>query len=136
LSFDAFIGIPYVDRGRDVAGCDCYGLLRLVYAARGIDLPSHDDRYATAADAAAMDRLIAGELDDWREVERGTERALDGVLIREGRYVRHIGVVTSPGKVLHVQPGGTSRIEPYRVGLLAQRVVGFYRHRHDMDHYA
>jgi hypothetical protein len=58
------------------------------------------------------------------------------VLIREGRCVRHIGVVTSPGKVLHVQPGGTSRIEPYRVGLLAQRIVGFYRYRDDMHDYA
>jgi hypothetical protein len=30
--------------------------------------------------------------------------------------------------LLHVQQGQTSRIERYRCGVLAPRVVGFYRH--------
>ena len=41
MSLSNFVGIPHADLGRDRAGCDCYGLLRLVYAEDlGIALPS------------------------------------------------------------------------------------------------
>lgn len=130
IDFSAFIGIPYVDKGRDYGGADCWGLKYLVYRdVRGIELPAYSDRYATAADRAAIARFIAGEMDDWTEIPHGKERPFDGVLMREGKFPRHIGTVTSPGQLLHVQPGMTSCIERYRSGLLANRVVGFYRYR-------
>jgi cell wall-associated NlpC family hydrolase len=130
-AFSNYVGIPYIDRGRGIDGCDCYGLLRLVYRElRGIDLPSYVERYVTGADRAAMDALIAGELDPWERIERGKEQAFDGLLMREGSMVRHIGVVTEPGSVLHVEAGSVmSRIERYRSGMLKNRVVGFYRYR-------
>lgn len=126
--FDAFIGIPYLDKGRGRSGLDCWGLVRLVYRdLLGIDLPSYLDRYMTAADRKAIAALIAGELDPWQQIGAGQEVMFDAVLMREGRLSRHIGLVTEPGRVLHVNEGHTSRIEPYRHGLLANRVVGFYR---------
>lgn len=130
MIFDRFVGIPYLDRGRSLVGCDCWGLLREVYRElRGIDLPSYSDRYVTAADRRALSALIADELEPWDEVVRGQERAFDGVLMREAGVVQHIGVVTAPGQVLHVERGETSRIERYRTGPLSHRVVGFYRFR-------
>jgi cell wall-associated NlpC family hydrolase len=131
MIFDRFVGIPYLDRGRSIVGCDCWGLVHQVYRElRGIDLPSYAERYVTGSDRVAMARLIAGEIDDWSEIERGREHCFDGVLMREGGFPRHIGIVTTPGLLLHVQPGETSRIERYRDGhLLANRVVGFYRYR-------
>jgi hypothetical protein len=48
--FDRYIGIPWIDRGRGIAGCDCYGLLRLVLSElRGVELPSLSDLYTSAA---------------------------------------------------------------------------------------
>lgn len=130
MIFDRFVGIPYLDKGRSIVGLDCWGLLHLVYREiRGIDLPSYAERYVTGSDRAAMARLIAGELDDWQEIPEGQEGTFDGVLMREGNFLRHIGIVTTSGMVLHVQPGETSRIERYRSGILANRVVGFYRYR-------
>lgn len=130
MSFDHFVGVPYLDRGRSAAGCDCWGLLHLVYRELlGIELPSYCDRYVSAADRKAMARLIGGELGDWVEVPEGQEQTFDGVLMREGRYPRHIGIVTVPGMLLHVQSGVTSRIERYRWGSLKNRVVGFYRYQ-------
>lgn len=128
MIFDRFVGIPYLDRGRSIVGVDCWGLLFLVYRElRGIELPSYAERYVTGSDRVAMARLIAGELDDWQEIEAGEERTFDGVLMREGNFPRHIGVVTQPGMVLHVFDGQTSRIERYRSGILANRIAGFYR---------
>lgn len=129
-AFDRFVGLPYLDKGRSIIGVDCWGLLWMVYRElRGIELPSYAERYVTGADRKAMARLIAGELDDWREVPAGKEKAFDGVLMREGRFPRHIGVVTQPGMLLHVEQGETSRIERYRSGILASRIVGFFRYR-------
>lgn len=130
MIFDRFVGIPYLDKGRSIIGCDCWGLLWMAFRElRGVELPSYAERYVTGADRLAMARLIAGELDDWEEIRKGEEQPFDGVLMREGNFPRHIGLVTTPGLVLHVSSGETSRIERYRSGILANRVVGFYRYR-------
>lgn len=129
MSLDRFVGLSYVDRGRSFDGVDCYGLLRLVYSEMlGIELPSYHDQYATSADRKALGSLIAGELDPWTEVAAGDERGLDAVLMRSGRDVMHIGLVAQPGRLLHIEEGATSRIEPYRSGKLRHRVIGFYRY--------
>lgn len=129
-AFDRYVGIPYVDKGRLITGCDCWGLLWLVYREqRGIDVPSYSEDYVTGADRKALSRLIADELEPWREVDAGSERPFDAVLMREGRFVRHIGVVMEPGRLLHVSSGAASLIERYREGALKHRVVGFYRYR-------
>ncbi len=127
--WDRFVGIPYADKGRDLSGCDCWGLVFLVYRSRGIALPSFHDRYTLPADRKALAALIAGELEPWDEIPRGCERTLDALLMREAGHVRHIGVVTEPGMVLHVERGGTSAIERYRAGNLRHRVAGIYRYR-------
>lgn len=124
---DAYVGLPFLERGRDRGGCDCWGLLRLVYRdCLGIDLPSYGDRYETTQDAAGLQALITGELEPWRLV--GLETALDAVLLSEGGIIRHVGVVERPGLLLHVENGSTAVIEPYRTGRLKRRVVGFYRY--------
>jgi cell wall-associated NlpC family hydrolase len=130
LIFDRFVGIPWLDKGRSIVGCDCWGLVWMVYRElRGIELPSYSEHYVTAADRRATARLIAGELDDWQEIPSSEEIVFDGVLMREGQFPRHIGIVTAPGMLLHVSEGETSRIERYRSGILANRIVGFYRYR-------
>lgn len=130
MSFDRFVGIPWSDKGRDFTGADCWGLLWLVMRElRGIDLPSYSDQYVTASDRKALDRLIAGELSPWLEISVGAEQPFDAVLMREGRFLRHVGLVVDDGRLLHVSSGSTSVIERYREGLLRNRVVGFYRYR-------
>lgn len=130
MVFDRFVGIPYLDRGRSIVGLDCYGLVRLVFRElRGLELPSYVERYVSAADRAAIASLIAGELDPWDEIAPGGEMPFDAVLIRELDAVSHIGLVVTPGMMLHVAAGETSRIERYRSGALKHRVAGFFRYR-------
>lgn len=125
--FDPFVGLAWADKGRGEA-VDCWGLVHKVFAdLRGIDLPSYGERYATAADRRALAGLIDGELDAWREIQPGSELRFDAVLMRKGAFASHVGIVTDPGLVLHVSAGETSVIERYRSGVLARRVVGFFR---------
>jgi cell wall-associated NlpC family hydrolase len=130
--FDRFVGIPWVNRGRSIVGCDCWGLVWMVYRdLRGIELPSYSDRYVTAKDRDAIAALIAGEIDPWDEIPAGQEMPFDAALMHESGIVRHIGIVTAPGRLLHVERGETSRIERYREGVLLHRLSGFYRYRGD-----
>jgi cell wall-associated NlpC family hydrolase len=123
------VGIPYRDKGCDTSGCDCWGLLRLVLAElRGFALPSLHEHYAASFDRAAIAALAQAETSAaWDEVAPGDERELDGVLMR-GEPL-HIGVVTSPGRTLHVERARTSVIESYRASPLRHRILGFYRFR-------
>ena len=131
IPFDRFVGLPYADRGRDRAGVDCYGLLRLVYLeALGIELPCHAEDYVTAVDRREIASLIAGELDPWHRVEEVDARPGDALLMRNGRLASHVGVVAPRRRVLHIEASGmTSRLEAYDGGTLAARKVAFYRYR-------
>jgi hypothetical protein len=113
-------------------GCDCWGLIVLVYQSVGISLPGHDEKYASAEDRRHLDALISGEvLQEWLPVIPGTECHLDGVLLREAGEIRHVGLVADPEArlLLHMVPGVGSVVERYDHGKLRPRVAGFYRHR-------
>lgn len=128
--FDAYVGIPYVTRGRVRDGADCWGLVRLVYAElRGIDLPSYAEDYVSSTDRAAIADLIEGGLPAWERVPAGSEKLFDGVLMRVKRDECHIGLVVAPGRVLHVENDKLSCVEPYGSWRLAHRITGFYRYR-------
>lgn len=127
FDFSAFVGVPWLDRGRDLRGCDCWGLHRiLVSLGQGLDLPSYDDGYVGPADRAAIQGLIDGDRCLWGRVERGAERPFDLVLLRGNPW--HVGTVVLPGRMLHVPEGRSSVIEPFTTGRFGRRVEGVYRH--------
>lgn len=128
--FDAYVGIPWRDRacGRD--GCNCWGLVRLIYQAeRGIELPAYSDRYATEADRAGVAAIVAGERSTWDEIGAAGALPFDLVLMRDGGFASHIGVVCGRGLVLHVFQGGASMIERLNSVAVRSRIVGFFRYR-------
>jgi cell wall-associated NlpC family hydrolase len=132
-----YVGLPFVDGGRDRSGVDCWGLVRLVYAERvGIPLP--DFAEIRAKDWRAVGREIADAVneDEWLPVLRGQEKELDVVLMRghgsTGRGLVglpcHVGVIAPLGAVLHVE-AGTDAVAPKLVSpTVKDRIVGVYRH--------
>ncbi len=127
--FDDLIGVPFADRGRGRSGCDCWGLVYLAYAELlGIDLPHCLDGYASHADRAAIAVLVSNGVSAWRSVPPGSERRFDAVLMLHRGAPVHIGLVTRPGRVLHVEAGSASGIDRYRVPRFRYPIEGFYRH--------
>jgi cell wall-associated NlpC family hydrolase len=126
-----YVGVPFKEHGRDRAGLDCYGLLRLVAAEQhGIELPSYVEGYTTTTDRVEIPKLIAGGIDqDWHSVPSGEEREGDAVLFRIFGQPLHVGVVLAPPRFLHVMRGIDACVEDYRSAVWARRVLGFYRHR-------
>lgn len=91
------VGIPYRAGGRDRSGCDCWGLVRLWFAERGIDLPSYDGpTIPSGHPALAAARAGASA---WRRVD--APRVGDLGLWTRPRRELHAGVMAAPGMVLH-----------------------------------
>lgn len=136
MDLNEFVGIPWKVRGDDFTGCDCWGLLRLVYSRRfGITLPAFHDEYDTVEDRTAIRELFDGHMPEylgdhgWHEVYPGEERPGDGVLMTLGSRPIHVGVVQHLGRLLHVDFGmANSTIESYKAPKLCKRIAGFYRH--------
>ena len=123
-----YIGIPFAARGRDRSGCDCWGLFRLVKAERdGIALGKFLE-YDDVCDPA-IPSLLAANLDGrWLKIPQGQEREGDGLLIRFLGEPMHVGMVVSPGYMLHAVKGTDSCIESYYSPKWISRIEGIYRY--------
>ncbi|MBT9370268.1 NlpC/P60 family protein [Rhizobium sp. CSW-27] len=131
----AYVGIPYAEFGHDEQGCNCWGLVVLVYgAAFGIRLPTYHGCYASIEER----REIAGLLDNergspsWRRVTEA--RPGDVAVFRRGALETHVGLVIDPGRMLHVTADDQSKIESYTTGAWKHRLTGIYRHTDRIDH--
>jgi len=130
INANRYIGIPFAERGRSWEGCDCWGLVRLVYAEEyGIDLPSYLDEDYTTTDGPHVSSLIDHrKADGWRPLPPGEERAGDVVLLRVTGLPCHVGIVLRPGQMLHIMRGTNACVERYWSPLWNRRVMGIYRH--------
>lgn len=127
-----YVGIPWRVHGRDRAGCDCWGLVRLVLSERfGIEVPAYNSGYqgASRADIDDIAQLIADRPPQWAEVERGQERPGDVVLLRLWGRPCHVGIVVGGGRMLHIEEGVDSVCEPYDGPAWRKKVAGIYRWR-------
>lgn len=130
-----YVGVPFVDDGRSIDGCDCWGLFRLVYTERlGIDLPSYGD--TSARDLLGVtEAMSAGVAVDerWREVLVPQE--YDGVLMRAygARDPGHVGIMIGAKQLLHVERKTAAVIVPLDHYSVRSRILGFWRHQQCMN---
>lgn len=124
-----YVGLPFLDQGRDRMGVDCWGLVRLVFSGvLNIDLPSYTERYVSTDEVREVAALV-GDVsahEPFRRVQVGRE--FDVPVFAAMGHPIHVGVVVKPGLMLHVSAGFESRVESYRDTRWASRLVGFYRH--------
>lgn len=123
-----YVNIPFADKGRDIGGCDCYGLIRIVYRdVLGIRLPEYKEVYSNTKDNKGMSALFMNESAKWKKVISPI-LFLDVVVLRVDGLPIHCGLVVAKGKMLHSLRACNSAIESYNELLWKNRIVGFYRH--------
>ncbi len=128
MDWSPFVGVPFLDKGRALDGCDCWGLFRLAFqAGTGIELPAIDEGYQGRADRAGVARLVEGGKADWIPVDPGAERPFDAVLMTI-RGFQHLGIVVKGGSMLHMPRDASSAIEPYRTARYERVIAGFHRY--------
>lgn len=127
---DRFIGLPYLPFGRDRAGCDCWGLAKVVYQDElAISLPDYLG-YSSIEEHAELAAVIAGATTSalWLPVD-GAPEAFDIAVFRRGHLETHVGIVVRPGLMLHIARDDCAKLETYRTGPWSHRLTGHFRHR-------
>ncbi len=123
--FSRYLRVPYLNRGRDLAGWDCYGLCRFVLAERfGVLVPSYVETYQDAEQDAAM-ALAQRHADGWQPVQQPQEG--DIVVFNVSGVPTHCGYVMQAGIMLHALRGVGTAIEAYTATTWRKRVEGIYR---------
>lgn len=123
-----YIGLPFLDHGRDRRGLDCWGLVRLVLAEQyNQPLPSFIHEYQHTRAVDAISTLIQREIPAWENIPAGHEHCGDVVVLRLRGQPLHVGTVLGDGQMLHIESGINSAIERYTGPRWQDRVFGFYR---------
>lgn len=124
--WSSYIGLPFGEGPGEVT---CWSLVARVYADRlGIILPGYGE--ISAFDLARVARKMQEEATDEVWPVAVTPDAHDVVLMRApgtGRRVVHVGVLTDPGHVLHVEAASAAVRVPIDHWSVAGRILGFRR---------
>lgn len=124
-----YIGIPQRDHGRGRDGCDCWGLVTVIFREElGITLPEYLG-YGSIEERGEIAALIEGAKVSplWVPVT-GPAIAFDVAVFRRGRFSTHLGVVVRHGLMIHVLGEDGAKLDDYRRGPWAHRFTGHWRH--------
>ena len=126
----AYVGIPFTDHGRTKFGCDCWGLVRLIYREQfGLSLPDYGEAYMTTNDRNEIKTMIQeAPIRGWTAHPLHEAREGDALLLRMAGIPMHCGIVIQPTKFLHIESGMNAVIEDWVRPHWRRRVLGVYRH--------
>lgn len=134
-----YIGIPFADTDADKrSGCNCWGLVRLVYRERrGIFLPSLEEHYEGVRDYANIDLLVKRETSTcWSQI--AIPEVFDVLVTRYGRAHGHVGICLDNRYFLHTVEGrmvegkpepSYSRYDDFTGWKWTKLTVGFFRYK-------
>jgi cell wall-associated NlpC family hydrolase len=129
-----YIGLPFMERGRDRGGLDCWGLVRLIMAEQFmIALPCFAREYDRTADSDVIGGIVRREAPQWRAIPAGEEELGDVIVLRMRGAPMHVGTVIGDGQMLHIEKGVNSAIDRYQGLRWRDRIEGFYRYRTYLD---
>ncbi len=128
---ERYLQIPFKDGGRDWSGCDCWGLIYLIYQEAGYNLPAYGEIGAT--ELIQVQRQILGDKlkPNWERVGNLEESCGDVVVMtgasRIDGVVRHalvhVGLVVRPGWVIHTEQDRGPMLVAFRGGSKRQEIV-------------
>lgn len=125
--WNKYTGIPFANMGSAPSGCDCWGLVRLVYRQEfGIDLSGPVMDVSGPRDK--MEAAIHCQRDALWERTSDPQPG-DVALFRIGGHESHVGLVTVPGMILHVREGLDSVVVPLGGRHFGETLRGYYHYK-------
>jgi cell wall-associated NlpC family hydrolase len=124
MEYTEFIGIPFVDGGRDKNGTDCFGLVRMIYHAKyGIMLPEFN---ISCMDFSRIGNEIENNREYWKEVE--PESIVPSLIVFRfmSDYCNHVGVYVGDGKFIHTRQKVGSNVDRVDSIHWKSRIEGYY----------
>jgi Cell wall-associated hydrolases (invasion-associated proteins) len=127
------LAVPFVEGGRDISiGLDCYGLCKEIYKRRGIDLIEYMDvalkTIVSKENYSDVEDVIQTEVSKlFEKIENPEPFCL--VLLRNGRFVTHIGIVLEDKiRFIHTRQGIGVSVTRLSHILWSKKIEGFYRY--------
>ena len=125
-----YVGIPFLDKGRDRFGSDCYGLCRLIAMEKdGVLMPSYLDQYKNANHPNTSKTVMRFSEIDFYRISKPEVGALVVLLVKGLPW--HVGrIVSEDFEFIHTMKRiGESVIEQlYTLVWPENKIVGFYRY--------
>lgn len=127
IDISKYIQIPYKNKGREFDGCDCWGLVRLVYLHEyDIKLPILSNDYADASVGTEVGATVKNEKLVIRNKQKESPEYGDLIVFNINGNPCHIGMYIGKNRVLHILKGTDSTIENLNSFRLKGRVEGYY----------
>lgn len=130
---DKYVGIPFKDHGDTFEGCDCYGLVKLIYREEfGLLLPEVGDLYTSAYQRYQVDNTLSAHINyDWcKKVPKEEQyNPFDMLVFRIAGTDHHVGLYIREGFMLHVIEGSDSGVERYTGVRWSRQLHRVIRHR-------
>ena len=128
-----YMRIPFKDHGRDFSGCDCGGLVWLVYHTElNIDLPDWRNLYSctTVEHSIDLSNTVSTMLgENSIEVPLFEKKPFDVLSIRIRGADIHVGLVVDEYNFMHIWRGVTTvSIEKFNSLMWKRSISGCFRH--------
>jgi len=121
-----YIGVPFKEHGCAIDGCDCYGLIRLIYREQFcLITPDFADQYESVKDNKTIGSIVERESRRWTRVD--APEFGDVVVIYVKGQPCHIGMYIEDNLMLHTERTVNSIIEEFDNQRWREKVEGFYR---------
>jgi cell wall-associated NlpC family hydrolase len=122
----AYVGLPYVAKGRSPEGIDCWGLVKLFYERElGLIVPSYVDEYVGPNDRLTVSQAIQQNIGKWKQT--AVIQAGDMLLFSILGLPLHTGVYIGNNDFLHAFMNTDSCIERLNSVTWNRRLIGAYR---------
>ena len=122
------IGIPFVDRGRDRNGMDCWGLALAAMRHFGKDVPDFD---VSCFDTLSIHAIYDGQRARWAwqkvEIPEPGDIAIMCLDPRYPEMVQHVGVYIGNGRVIHTLKKRESHLIRIDDSYWSLKIVKYYR---------
>ena len=123
-----YIGIPWVKKGYDYDGCDCWGLAVLFYKNEfGIELPTFDNVYYNGSHEELHEGFSKARPEElFHRVEEG--QLGDVIVFYLRGYPIHVGLWINDSQFLHCRQGSKSCLSRFSQYNWKEKIEGIYRH--------
>lgn len=125
---EKYVGLPFVDGGRDWSGVDCWGLVKLVLEHEcSIIVPSYGEISATELLKVAS--MVADEVqkEPWHPTI--SAQTFDVAVMHKRRAPVHVGVMVDKTHVLHIERKINAVLIDIKHPTILFRSISYFRHR-------
>lgn len=132
LSLRKYVGLPFVEGGRDFSGVDCYGVIVLIYREElGVDL--WDTSGYSLDNYSKENLMLSNYYKNWEPIDKEHLQEMDVLLFTTDLELpdipTHIALYVGENKMIHCTRKLDTHISKFKKGPLGTLFHSAYRYK-------